>query len=158
MKWITIFADASYCNKTKAAGIAVWGRNATEFLRFSQAISFPVYSNTEAETIAMCTGVIMALETLSPDGGDRLSIQSDCIHAINALRDNKGSTEVEKHFCTKAANAMRDYNVTPTFKHVKGHSGAGNPRSAVNDFCDRNARMRLQEARTSLVKRVNEAK
>jgi ribonuclease HI len=154
MKYITVFADASFCFKTGAAGIAVWARTNNRFHRMSQRLTFPVLNSAEAETIALGTGILSALENLAPEPGDRLSVQSDCLHALNAVVLFQCSTQMERSFAVRVDAAVREARVSLHPKHVKGHTGVHDARSYANDWCDREARDRMRESRKLLTVKV----
>ena len=154
MKYITIFADASFDHVTKAAGISMWARDAVNFYRASKALTFPVDAASQAEAIALGTAITVALRVFTHEPGDRLSIQSDCLHALDLFASTPARKKpwpgVEAAMRANVLEAIRESGLSLYPKHVKGHSGNGNPRSAVNDWCDRKARSEMHKARKLL--------
>ena len=65
--------------------------------------------------------------------------QCDCIAALTAPMVLSVLTELLKRGAAKA-----------TVKHVKGHSGTNNPRSAVNHNCDKIAGEEMNKQRNTL--------
>ena len=154
MKYITIFADASFDHVTKAAGISMWARDAVNFHRASKALTFPVDDAAQAESIALGTAITIALRVFTHQPGDRLSIQSDCLHALDLFamksQRKKPWPGIEAAIRGNVFESIQRYGLTLCPKHVKGHSGNGNPRSAVNDWCDKEARRQMRNARREL--------
>jgi ribonuclease HI len=151
MKYITIFADASFDHVTGAAGISMWARDAVNFHRASKALTFPVESASQAESVALGTAITVALRVFTHDPGDRLSIQSDCLHALDLFapvpQRKKPWPGIEAAMRSNVLEASQQFGLSLHPKHVKGHSGKGNPRSAVNDWCDSEARSQMRKAR-----------
>lgn len=151
-RYITVFADASFCHETGAAGIAWWVRDADRIERSAKALTFACNNSHEAEVVALGTAILMALREFPHEPGDRLSIQSDCMGALAVFTEGRRMSDVEaamKHRVWTAASAA---GVTLHPKHVKGHSGGGTARGSVNTWCDRNARRVMREARAKMVK------
>ena len=94
MKWITVFADASFDHVTKASGIAMWWRDADTINRSAKALTFPVDNSGVAESIALGVAILNALKMAEP--GDRISIQSDNKNALLLY------TGMRKHSPSKA--------------------------------------------------------
>ena len=133
-KYITVFADASFCHKTRSTGYACWIKHGSngKTERFS-GITKKLSNSTEAEYHAL----VMALSYIDNfiDTENKiLSIQSDCIPALDKLRLSFTNYLTE------------DYELV-TFKHVKGHQNSINARSAVNEWCDRVAKEKMAEIR-----------
>lgn len=160
MKYITLFADASFCDKTKAAGIAIWARDADKHCRRSKALTFAVDSASQAEGIALGTAILFVLREFSYQPGDRLSIQSDCLAALDLFattpKRKKPLPGCESEMRSKVLQEVHQAGLTLCPKHVKGHEGTKNARSAVNTWCDENARSQMREARRILAKQLAE--
>lgn len=156
-RYITIFADASFCHQTGAAGIAFWVRDSDRIERHSKSLTFAVQNSRIAESIALSTGIIWALNHFDPQPGDRLSIQSDCMQALELIIGAaKNRTEEEFRMADTVVSAVNRAGVTLHPKHVKGHQGGIDSRSHVNEWCDRAAHacMRLARAKMRTEKRV----
>lgn len=154
MNYITLFADASFCQNTKAAGIAIWARDADKYCRRSKALTFAVDSASQAEGIALGTAILFVLREFSYQPGDRLSIQSDCLSALDLFAENpkrkKPLPGCEAALRSRVLQEVQRAGVTLCPKHVKGHEGTKDARSAVNTWCDEQARSRMREARRLL--------
>jgi len=139
-QYVTVFTDASHCPHTLATGWAVWIKHGTPAttIRFRGTAS-GLHNSTEAELHALERAIKHLLETdLALDRV--VVIQSDSQGALAQLgsHHNKLGTELRR---------------TATYvklKHVKGHQGLKCPRSAVNTWCDREARKQMNTLRTTL--------
>lgn len=123
--YVTLFADASYCSRTKAYGWCFWVKHsypAQTVIRHGGGIGL-VNSNL-AELYALEQGIKFILETL-PVRDKVVVIESDCTGALQKVK-------LDQLFLKGAKNAY--------FKHVKGHQGNKCPRSSVNTTCDKFAR------------------
>jgi hypothetical protein len=154
VKYITLFADASFCPDTKAAGIAIWARDAYNHRRRSKALTFAVDNAAQAEGIALGTAILFVLREFSYQPGDRISIQSDCLAALDLFAETpkrkKPLPGCEAALRSRVLQEVQRAGVTLCPKHVKGHEGTKNARSAVNTWCDEQARSRMREARQLL--------
>lgn len=134
-KYITVFADASYCSRTRVCGWAFWIKADTvEGTVRRSGVMNNVVNSTDAEILAMVEA-IKFVETI--DYQDCvINVQSDCMSALDSLRESSKSS-------FPGSKAL-------VFKHVKGHQGVKGPRSAVNTWCDRTAKMRMRSMRDVL--------
>jgi ribonuclease HI len=145
--YITVFADASFCPKSKASGIAFWCRDDNNILQHSQGIMWDVESNGEAELVALCSAIDFALRHLESEPGYILVAQSDCLEAIEKLDGDKGSNLNQVAFIAMALSELKRRGVILRTKHVKGHTGKEDARSYVNRWCDHNARKQMRHQR-----------
>lgn len=147
---VTVFTDASFCHKTKAAGFAVWIKTAAVTLRHAGAFKIAIASAGEAETAALGNGICAAMTRLDLQEGDMIVAASDCLHAISIIegRAKKPGTEmlkVREH--VRKEVAARGVNLR--LKHVKAHQGKeAGPRHAVNEWCDGAAKAVMRKRRS----------
>lgn len=138
-KYITVFADASHCPYTRAWGYgfwAKWGIPAKSAYRSGGGQNCP--NATVAESQALEAALRWILQEVAPREakGKILVVQSDCTGALSKLlpllKSVKKTLKLEKAYT----------------KHVKGHQGYGDARSAVNEICDKKAKkeMKIQRA------------
>lgn len=132
--YITVFADASYCHKTRSTGYACWIKHGLDGRteRFSGNVD-NLRNSTEAELHALITALEYVKNFIDYEDKN-ISVQSDCIPALDRLRKRVGSVIPSgyQHI---------------SFKHVRGHQNSINARSAVNEWCDRTAKERMIELR-----------
>lgn len=145
-KYVTVFADASFCDRTCCYGWAVWIKygNPPEVLRLmgggcrvarSSNREWEITNSTQAEKFALDTAV-RALDYYKVPYEDKIVvIQSDCDKGLNSIKIRP---------IKRKAKEVR-------FKHVKGHRGFACPRSSVNTWCDRQARRKMREYRKALL-------
>lgn len=133
-RYITVFADASFDHNTGVFGWAAWVKHGEEPAPMRLHGDGFTETSSTAEYEAL-RHVVESLCTMPIVKGRIVVLQSDCTWAISK------SDGLLKQL--KDAGATNAY-----FKHVKGHSGTSNPRSAVNDWCDRVARREMRAARS----------
>lgn len=146
----TILADASYDERVNIGGWAAWIVCDGERIKKYDAIKNPVYSPIEAETIAMINGFYLAVKNF-PDC-KRFIIQSDCLQAMDVLKNNKfkyrnsyNNKLIDKYF--NFFFALQPDKSSVEFRHVKAHSGTATKRQYVNNWCDLHAKKSMRIAR-----------
>ena len=130
-KFVTVFTDASFDHTTRAYGWAAWMKfdGTTERLHGAGYTE----TSTEAEYLALLNAVGFLCRHPARLGRV-VVLQSDCVGAIDKAQP--------------LLDRLREYGAAGAyFKHVKGHSGTDNPRSAVNTWCDRTARKEMRAFR-----------
>lgn len=133
--YVTVFADASYCPQTGAYGWCFW-------VKFGSPAQTKVHHGGGAYVLnslmAEVEALLKALEFVEsiPLDGKIVVLQSDCTGALNFPRVKSLMEKLVQ------LGAKRAY-----VKHVKGHQGTKDPRSAVNTMCDRNARNQMRKHR-----------
>lgn len=140
-KYITLFADASFCPETKAYGWCYWikhGTPSTTVIKSGGGLR--IRSSQEAEIEALRQGLreiyAMALK------GKRVVVQSDCLGALFKI-----GTELD---AIKGLGAASAYT-----KHVRGHQGNKDARSSVNTQCDKLAGIQMRKFRKEKRKMLN---
>lgn len=142
---VTIFADASFCSRTKAGGWGGWAKSARGSVCHGGAMKKPVANSTTAESYAIVNAIALALSCGIAVKGDKLLIQTDCLSAIDRLQSRrKEPNRAVKIFRTLVSG----HDVE--FRHVKGHNGFADARSAVNTMCDALAYRGLTAAREAI--------
>lgn len=149
-EYVTVFCDASIDQRNKAAAWAIWVKGPhgtfTQAYRFKRAVA----SAAEAEKCAAANS--LAIVRLLYKGHQHLTIvlQSDHLGIGISI---KGVVSKNPH--SRAVNALVHAEVQKVqelgwevrYKHVKGHSGTGTPRSYVNDLLDKMAKAVMREVR-----------
>lgn len=155
---ITVFADASFCHQTKAAGGAYWARG--EEAKASEAFSFKGANQShESEVIVACEAILRIAKhpelgkMLERGPKTRLVLVIDCLTVQKVLGGNAST-----RLCDEAQRLVREVEALHSrlgfwlkVNHVKAHSGQGTPRQWVNTWCDEQARACMQKLRSSLV-------
>ena len=149
---VTVFADASHCPETKAAGYGCFVKSSRishdDRDYFSGPIKTKVEDNVCAEMMACVNGVFHAIKSGKLRSGDHVLLQCDCISALRILTENSQcNTKSKREAVIHLKMLMRIHNFTLGFRHVKGHSGIQDARSAVNRQCDKLAREHMQAMR-----------
>ncbi len=135
-KFVTAFCDASYCPDTNAAGFGLWIKHGEPVNTFRHAGKIPDATNsTDAEYKALVAVYNALANEAIETTGKVLVVSSDCIAALN---------EFERHHNQDLYALGFDY---VKYKHVYGHNGYKNARSAVNTFCDKQAKFHMRAMR-----------
>ena len=141
--YITMFADASYCNRTLAYGWGVWVKytDAAGVVRsvYGAGGGVGIKSSSDAEVEALRQG-LYAVERLGVNvtRGKKIVVQSDCTSAISTVKEEFAEYKAR----VEAASVYA--------KHVYGHQGYKTPRNAVNTMCDRHARHAMRKFRNQV--------
>jgi ribonuclease HI len=145
---LTVFADASFDHRSGIAAFAGWFRRAGSIHRISKVSKRRFVSSNEAELVALCATVLVALRgQTSFSGGDFVVAKSDCLYAVEHLKDKTGgATETERRMVAKVHAALQARGLRFYVRHVKGHTKLPEPRFHVNRWCDKEARSLLREA------------
>ena len=161
-KIITVFSDASL--RGNRSGWAAWAKCDGRTMRISAGITWPVSSIAEAETVALSIAILKAVEEFKPTPGTVIVAQSDSCDALGALRwaskiassshrvlVAKGTDAIpgtpktlsgeRAAFAQRAIKVALDAKVLIYVKHVRAHTGKADPRSSVNEWCDRQAKV-----------------
>lgn len=143
-RYITVFADASFDHNTGVFGWAAWVKYGKEPVPMRLHGDGYTETSSTAEYEAL-RRVVVSLCALPIVKGRIVVLQSDCTGAIG-----KADSLLQMLQEAGATNAY--------FKHVRGHSGTSNPRSAVNDWCDRVARREMRAARSEHHRKIRREK
>ncbi len=174
---ITIFADASHCPKTKAAGWGAWmkGGGRSGHTTGGEIVApCPQPSDAEAWALAMAVAHAYYQGWLSDPAP--IMLQSDCLRILQVLLTHFPQAWESKHpeaarfgrlgaksrlteaeqaaietirFCLSATNPRI------LLRHVRGHQ-SGNGRHWVNQACDQLARAHMKVRRAALAQPVGE--
>ena len=134
--FVTIFADASFCPNTKAAGFGGWakyGQQGTVFKAGGRL--YQCQTPTDAEYEAILEMLRRMIKRNIPVEKTILVIQSDCKPAIQRCK-----TRRPREIFDLPVRAIK-------FKWVKAHQGGVNARSYVNEFCDETAKYYMRGER-----------
>lgn len=138
-QFITVFCDASHCPNTLATGWAVWmkyGRpSVTE--RLSGALSdVPGSHNAEVHALKQA---LTFLESRIDLTDQIVVLESDCKSALESV--------------THRAMKLKERGARHVkLKWVKGHQGIKCARSAVNTWCDKEAKRHMRRTRDQIIR------
>jgi ribonuclease HI len=151
---ITLFTDASYCNRTQVGAYAVWAKTDGRTVRHSGVLKELVPSSALAETMALVNGIYVTIAAMRPPAASKIIAQTDCLGAIQALSGMLRRAHAVRQFAA-TVNAYQQKiaasGVTVEFRHVSGHRGTVTPRNAVNTWCDEECRRQMRAARAALL-------
>jgi len=134
-KFVTMICDASHCPHTRATGWAVWIKHGSPAQTERLSGSAKSKNSTKAEHLALEKGTRYLIENV--DLQDAIVIvQSDCKGALEkvdvGLLKERGAQHVK-------------------LKWVRGHQGVKDPRSAVNTWCDIEAKRQMRPLRDAIL-------
>lgn len=153
----TVFTDASFCHKTKAAGYAVWIKCDNETLRHSGAFKIDIPSAQNAETGALANGICIALSRLDLQKGDMIVAASDCKNAIAIIDGGLCPSKSTMKMRDRVQQDLSSRGVELKLNHVKAHQGKdAGPRHAVNEWCDGAAKVVMRGLRAKATQRTME--
>jgi ribonuclease HI len=140
---ITLFTDASHCDRTLLASYAAWMKVNGQTHRRAAMLRGRVPTSNTAELRALVNGIFIALHSIQPPPGSRIIAQTDSQTAIDILTRPNASEPEAKLLAKKLATT----EIEIEYRHVNGHRGNVTPRNAVNTWCDVECRRLLREAR-----------
>jgi len=136
--YVTIFVDASYCDKTHSMGWAGWCKYGECGKNITCSGTGKAANSTKAELTGLIKMINFVIESGVSIKNKKVVIQCDNINAL----------ETYKHDRLYELGAK---NVK--FKHVKAHTNGWDRRSKVNDWCDAQAKEALNRSRNEHVGR-----
>lgn len=150
---VTIFADASWCPDTGAAGYGVWCKSDRGTFHKGGSFQDLYRSSGEAEAAALVNAVFFAQREGILIPADRVLLQSDSLHALGILRGAiPQRTRNEQEAFTRLHEWRKRYLLDIEYRHVKGHNADGSRRSWVNQLCDDLAGKAMRSRRGQLRK------
>lgn len=144
---LTVFADASFDRASGIAAFAGWFRTDGSVHKISKVSERRFASSNEAELVALCATVLVALSHQRSFGdGDFVVAKSDCTYAVEHLKNSTGgTTETERRIVAKVHDTLLAHGLKFYVRHVKGHTTLTEPRFHVNRWCDGEARRLMRE-------------
>ena len=168
---VTLFSDASLCSFSGKGGWAAWLKSDEGTVKGGGAFRHLTLDTGIAEAMAAVNAVYLGLKSGLIQHGYRLLIQTDndsvwqilenqlrrkvTARALN--RPNADPCAIERDvdhrnmlidlIVSKFSWMVEHYALEVRWRHVKGHRGTEDARSAVNTFCDRTAREHMEKAR-----------
>lgn len=147
---ITMFTDASFFDKTGAAAWALWAKSQRGVIRSAGLIRRTVIHSSEAELLAIANGLHCVVKSSILERGDAVLIQADNLHALGCIGKQKSIGQFKKprpsmspvmREASESIVALAiEHELEIRTRHVKAHSGTGQPRLWVHTDCDRRCR------------------
>lgn len=172
---ISLFCDASMCHQRRVGGWAAWLKSNRGALRTGAPFLIRVNDTSLAEAMAVVNGLTCGLRNGLILEDDVVLVQTDndsVMSILTGTAKRKATLAVKKRRGLSWSELRRDVrerneeiqavalafsNITGTrritvrWRHVKGHRGTEDRRSAVNTFCDKVAKEHMRTARTRTV-------
>lgn len=177
---ISLFSDASLCDKMHVGGWAAWLKADRGSVIDGGSFSVKVSDITLAEAMAVANGLYCGLRYGLVRDGDTILIQTDnnaVMGILNGITKRRASrlTCRKRNISMRALRrqvAIRNFEInaistvfldmvnmnhlTIRWRHVKGHRGTIDKRSAVNSLCDRVAKNNMRAARNKQLPTIAE--
>lgn len=135
---VTLFTDASFYHETQSAAYALYAISEVDRLQFAGPFKGTIESSAKAELAAIANALSIILPHRLSAGATRVLIQADHLDALHAIDARKharyGAIVASIHA------SLDKYGVGFETRHVKAHSGRGEPRLYCHDWCDRECR------------------
>lgn len=161
---ITINTDASFSNKLKRGAYAFWIVSDKGRILKSGPIRDACHDSSDAEM--RC--IINALHVVSSDPElnkprNMVIINTDSMNAIHIFTDDKKAKNLyglKKKEYNKAIASFHNVckklsrDIVISLRHVKSHTGLGDRRSYVNEWCDKAAKEEMGKIITSYLESV----
>lgn len=148
----TIIADASFCPDEQVAGYGYWiasprGKHGGGGVCVHGG---RVQTSTVAEMMAVCNAIWHAINRGLIRHHDSVLLQTDCTGAIQAFEGSRGFLSKQESDAVNYISSVESkYEISFTYRHVKGHTRNRDARSVTNAICDKKARLFMQRARTA---------
>jgi ribonuclease HI len=168
-----IFADASVCTQSHAAGWGAWvKRDGGVSQVFGGPFAASMKTPDDAEISALANALYRAVHWQLIEPGDVVMLQSDSLNSLTRIRGHIGAAnngargglavglpaKRARPLSTQAAAAVEvirklvaDARLSLVVRHVKGHTGEGKGRSWVNAACDRTAKQHMKARRREIL-------
>ena len=168
---VTLFSDASLCSYTGKGGWAAWVKSNTGTISGGGPFRHDTIDTGIAEAMAAVNGIHLGLRNGIILRGSRVLIQTDNNSVWQILEDRirrkVTARALERPGASPKAIArdvehrnaliamvvasfrsmVERYELEVRWRHVKGHQGREDARSAVNTICDGIAREHMEKAR-----------
>jgi ribonuclease HI len=151
---VTINTDASFSKQHEIGTFAFW----IVCNRFKILQSGVLRKKVKRPEIAEFRCIINALHVLFNQDCKPLSkviINTDCLNVIHLVKKNKAAIAkyklkpwgdpLMKKYEELRAKHPDSLRIPIELRHVKSHTGVGDARSYVNEWCDRSAKEKLRE-------------
>lgn len=148
---VTLFTDAGLCPETHSSSWAAWCKSERGVSRSGGITKTKMPNSNAAESAAAVNGVYHAIASGIARRGDTILIQTDNSNVQNFL-----TMPIKSHYKAKAerrqmqevfASIRSKHEIIVRFRHVKGHNGTKDKRSAINTWCDKVCTFFLKMAR-----------
>lgn len=168
---ITLFSDASMCHDRRVGGWAAWLKSDRGSMRLGAPFSVKVSDTTLAEAMAVVNALVCGVRDGLILEADCVLVQTDNDAVMSVLlgtarrkatpsakrrrklswsqlrRDvSERNAEIDA-VATAFARVVSARSLVVRWRHVKGHRGTMDARSAVNTYCDRVAKEHMRTAR-----------
>lgn len=142
---VTLFTDATYSKRLSRGAWAAWAKADSKTYRYSGLIKNEIPDIGEGELAAIANGLFVIAKRFQPPAGSRIIVTTDSTEAIAALSNRNHPRPTCRHIANYIWATTRENKWTLDLRHVKGHRGTASPRHAVNTWCDRECRRRMNE-------------
>jgi ribonuclease HI len=152
---ISLFTDASICDKTGAGGWGYWVKGRGRHAEGGNAFREPCENSNDAEIQAVANALAHCVGIGMIEVNTHVLVQCDSAHAIQALSINRKDPTITpkqleaRNFIIKLAE---DTGFSFSVRHIKGHKAYHERERGhhVQDRADAHARQAMQRKREEL--------
>lgn len=149
---ITLFSDASLCPHTRKGGWAGWLKSEGRTVRGGGAFKRPLNDTSIAEAMAVVNALHLGARRGLIATGATVLVQTDNDSIASVLQGTAkrritATAAVVEDVARAFHTLVTGMEITIRWRHVKAHRGTVDRRSAVNDYCDEQAREHMRQAR-----------
>lgn len=155
MTVVTIFTDASFDPRNRAAGWSAWvkfGPALDQTVRLFGPVKDDPCSALGAELAAIANVLHAAARSLRLGADDLVILQTDCLTAIDVIEGRSRRPLRRKFVAACKGNidqTLQAHGFRLDLRHVKAHQGGHDRRSWVNEWCDTAAKTQMRRKRSS---------
>lgn len=168
---VTIYSDASICNKTLAGGWAGWIKSDRGTLKADNILKNKINDTSIAEAMAAINTLIYAIKNDAIQNGDKVILTTDNDGVMDILegkasrkftfkkarkkkisiwkfsKNINNANKYIKEISSDYKKYVKKYNLIIKWAHVKSHTNKNDPRSYINSNCDKRAKLNMKKAR-----------
>lgn len=150
MARVTIIADASFCDKTKAAGYGVWVAGDYGRGPFSGPLPAPLCNNT-AEIMAVANALWHAASSNFIRKGTSILIKTDSVTAIRLFNQDRYPKNEQQTIALTFFNKIKnELGLVIHLSHIHGHTGRKEPGNVAQQKCDNAAKEEMIKERSRI--------
>lgn len=145
---VTLIVDASFYREHRVGGWALWAISSHGTYKIAGRFRNRIDDNNMAELAAIANAIHMIVRHPVTKGATKLLVQSDSLCAIGVLTGSQPSKASYRRVAEHVHDMLTAFKLEMELRHVKGHSGIGEPRKYCHAWCDRASRVHAKAALT----------
>lgn len=135
---VTLFTDASFYHETHSAAYALYAISDRGTFTYAGRFHSSIKRSDQAELAAVANALHIILPNPIAAGATKIFLQVDCQNVIDWIK--AGECRPYPEILARIQDVITKYQVLCEVRHIKAHSGVGEPRLYCHDWCDRECR------------------